>query len=54
MSSGGGSKSYTRLDLASITKAIETMTRELQEYRSMLASGGSERFRIKSILHIYG
>lgn len=53
MSSGGGSKSYTRLDLSGITETIARMTKELQDYRAMLASDG-ERFKVKSILHIYG
>ena len=38
MSSGGGAKSYTRLDMSKITEAISAMTSELSQYRSMLVS----------------
>lgn len=36
MSSGGGSKSYTRLDLTKITEAISALTSELKQLRAML------------------
>lgn len=36
MSSGGGSKSYTHLDLTKITEAISTLTSELRQLRAML------------------
>lgn len=52
MSSGGGSKSYTRIDLQRITETIGELTKELREYRAMLASDGSP-FRLRSILHTY-
>ena len=40
MSSGGGSKSYTRLDLSKITEAISALTSELKQLRSMLRNNG--------------
>ena len=36
MSSGGGSKSYTHLDLSKITEAISALTSELKKLRTML------------------
>ncbi len=40
MSSGGGSKSYTRLDLSKITEAISALTSELKQIKAMIAGGG--------------
>ncbi len=40
MSSGGGSKSYTRLDLSKITEAISALTSELKQLKAMIATGG--------------
>ena len=54
MSSGGGAKSYTRLDMSKITEAISAMTSELSQYRSMLvSSGGAGSPLWKTILTIY-
>lgn len=36
MSSGGGSKSYTHIDLSKITEAIAALTSELKQLRGML------------------
>ena len=36
MSSGGGSKSYTRADIGKITEAIEALQNELQSNRALL------------------
>lgn len=41
LSSTGGSKSYTRLDISKITELIAEMTKELAQYRTMLATGQS-------------
>lgn len=41
MSSGGGSKSYTRLDLSKITEAISALTSELKQLKAMLSGGGT-------------
>lgn len=38
-SSGGGSKSYTRLDLTKITEAISALSTELRQLRAMLGGG---------------
>lgn len=51
MSSGGGSRSYTRMDISKITEAISALTSELKQLRAML-SGGSTPW--KSILVVYG
>ena len=40
MSSGGGSKSYTRIDLSKITEAITAMTSELKKLKAMLQKIG--------------
>lgn len=42
MSSGGGSKSYTRLDLSKITEAISSLTSELKKLRAMLKNVGEQ------------
>lgn len=41
VSSGGGSRSYTRSDISKITEAISALTSELKKLRAMLAGGGS-------------
>lgn len=42
ISSGGGSKSFTRLDLDKVSALIAELTRELQALRAMLAGGGGQ------------
>ena len=42
MSSGGGSRSYTHLDLSKITEAISALTSELKKLRAMLKNVGSQ------------
>lgn len=42
MSSGGGSKSYTRLDVSKITEAISSLTSELKKLRAMLTRIGQQ------------
>ena len=42
MSSSGGSKSYTRLDLSKITEAISALTSELKKLRAMLKTVGEQ------------
>ena len=51
MSSQGGSKSYTRLDLASITEAIQALTSELLQLRRALGGGGGGPW--KTVLVVY-
>lgn len=43
MSSGGGSRSYTHLDLSKITEAISALTSELKKLRAMLKNVGSQQ-----------
>lgn len=42
MSSGGGSKSYTHLDVSKITEAISALTSELKKLKAMLVKVGSQ------------
>lgn len=51
ISTSGGSKSYTRLDLDDITKSIYELTRELNQLRMVLATGNSNP--LKSIVTVY-
>ena len=43
MSSGGGSRSYTHLDVSKITEAISALTSELKKLRAMLKNVGSQQ-----------
>ena len=54
LSSGGGSKSYTRSSLSELTKAITEISSELNQYRTMLCNGGTTGCVYKKILHVYG
>ena len=42
ISTNGGAKSYTRLDLSKITEAISALTSELKKLRAMLNKVGSQ------------
>lgn len=52
MSSGGGSKSYTRIDLSKITEAITAMTNELKKLKAMLKTIGEQSIW-KNVLVVY-
>lgn len=39
LSSGGGSKSYTRLDISKVNELIGLMSKELEQCRNMIATG---------------
>lgn len=52
MSSGGGSKSYTRLDLTKITEAISALTSELKQLRAMLTQNGQQTLW-RNVLIVY-
>lgn len=52
MSSGGGAKSYTRLDLSKITEAISALTSELKQLRGMLSGSGQQSIW-KNVLIVY-
>lgn len=54
LSSGGGSKSYTRSSLSELTKAITEISSELNQYKTMLCNGGNTGCVYKKILHVYG
>ena len=41
VSSGGGSRSYTRSDISKITEAISALTSEMKKLREMLSGGSS-------------
>lgn len=43
MSSGGGSRSYTHLDVSKITEAISALTSELKKLRAMLKNVGTQQ-----------
>ena len=51
MSSGGGSKSYTRLDLSKITEAISALTSELKKLRAVLTGNGSSLWKNVHIVY---
>lgn len=54
LSSGGGSKSYTRLDIGKVTDAINEMTKELEEYKAILSCGSpTSPFKLGSVLTVY-
>jgi len=42
LASGGGSRSYTRLDLSKITEAISALTSELKKLKSALRTAGQQ------------
>lgn len=43
LASGGGSKSYTHLDLTKITEAISALTSELKKLKAMLSGRNSSQ-----------
>ena len=51
MSSGGGSKSSTRLDLDKISNMISELVRELTEWRNLLVTGNTRQ--IKTMVTVY-
>ena len=53
ISSGGGSKSYTRMDLSKITEAISALTTELKKLRAMLNHNGSQQSLWQNVLIVY-
>lgn len=44
LASGGGSKSYTRLDLSKITETISALTSELKKLKALLKNAGQQTF----------
>ena len=53
MSSGGGAKSYTRLDISKITEAISALTSELKKQRSLLKGDFGGQSIWSNVLIIY-
>lgn len=45
MSSGGGSKTFSRMDLEKLTSTINELEHELNQYMSLLANGTTTPFR---------
>lgn len=41
VSSGGGSRSYTRSDISKITEAISALTSEMKKLKALLSGGSS-------------
>jgi hypothetical protein len=53
LASGGGSRSYTRLDISKLTEAIAALTSELTKLKAMLQSNGSNQELWKNVLIVY-
>ena len=53
MSSGGGSKSYTRLDVSKLTEAISSLTSELKKLKALLKKNVSGQSIWHNVLIIY-
>ena len=53
MSSGGGAKSYTHIDLTKIAETIASLSRELVALKKMLASDGGGEIPSKKIYTVY-
>ena len=53
LASGGGSKSYTRLDLSKITEAISALTSELKKLKALLKHNLSEQQLWRNVLVVY-
>lgn len=54
ISSSGGSKSYSRIDLPKITALLSTLKTERRQYQLLLGNGGNGGLSFQKILHIYG
>lgn len=53
MTSGGGSKSYTRLDISKITEAISALTSELKKLRALLKKNAGAQQIWTNVLVVY-
>ena len=53
LSSTGGTKSYTRLDLSKITEAISALTSELKQLRAMLRGDLGGQSIWQNVLVVY-
>lgn len=52
LASGGGSRSYTRLDISKLTEAISALTSELKKLKAMLKNLGTQNLW-SNVLVIY-
>lgn len=43
LASGGGSRSYTRLDISKLTEAISALTSELKKLKGLLRDAGQQQ-----------
>lgn len=53
LSSGGGSRSYTRLDIGKLTEAISALTSELAQLKAMLKTDATGQGIWKNVLVVY-
>ena len=53
LASGGGSRSYTRLDISKLTEVISALTSELKKLKAMLGTNGSSESIWKNVLVVY-
>ena len=51
VSSGGGSRSYTRSDISKITEAISALTSEMKKLRALLAGGSSSIWTTVTVVY---
>lgn len=54
LSSGGGSKSYTRQNIGQLNEAISELVKELNQYRRMVTTDSTNGLNFGSILVVYG
>lgn len=54
LSSGGGSKSYTRQNIGQLNDAISELVKELNQYRRMVTTDSTNGLNFGSILVVYG
>jgi len=53
LASGGGSRSYTRLDISKLTEAISALTSELTKLKAMLKRNGASQDLWQNVLVVY-
>lgn len=54
LSSGGGSKSYTRQNIGQLNEAISELVKELNQYRRIVTTDSTNGLNFGSILFVYG
>lgn len=53
ISSSGGSRSYTRLDLPKVSTLLNSLKMERRKYQILLSNNGNAEFTIGKVLTIY-